>query len=240
MRRKRSAFSPSSIAGLVAWYDPSDQTSLFQDIAMTIPVTQSGDPVAVMLDKSGNGHHMTQAASASRPVYQTDGTHHWLWADGADDFLTAPPMISDYDFTMLAAVEAMAANGGIVTLHASSSRYWSLHTGAVDANTAYRALDRQGAGTTISVSETVATAPAIVLGQWLANQVSLSVDGSPFVSAATSGTANDAINLRLFSFRGGNHTGGKLHGVAVYDRSLNAGERDALVSAFALKQGRSL
>lgn len=61
-----------------AWYDPSDLSTLFQDAAGTTPVTADGDPVGLMLDKSGNGNHASQAVSANRPVYRTDGTLHWL------------------------------------------------------------------------------------------------------------------------------------------------------------------
>jgi len=35
-----------------AWYDPSDISTLFQDSARTTPVTASGQPVGLMLDKS--------------------------------------------------------------------------------------------------------------------------------------------------------------------------------------------
>ena len=70
-----------------AWYDPSDKSTLFQDVAGTVPVTQDGDPVALMRDKSGNGYHATQPVSASRPIYKTDGILHWLESDGVDDFL---------------------------------------------------------------------------------------------------------------------------------------------------------
>lgn len=34
------------------WYDPSDKSTLFQDVARAIPVTKDGDPVALMRDKS--------------------------------------------------------------------------------------------------------------------------------------------------------------------------------------------
>lgn len=70
-----------------AWYDPSDLSTLFQDSAGTTPVTADGDPVGYMADKSGNGNHATQSIAASRPVYRTDGTLHWLEFDGVDDFI---------------------------------------------------------------------------------------------------------------------------------------------------------
>ncbi len=34
------------------WYDPSDKSTLFQDVAGTVLVTKDGDPVGLMLDKS--------------------------------------------------------------------------------------------------------------------------------------------------------------------------------------------
>lgn len=72
------------------WYDPSDKSTLFQDVAGTIPVTAHGDPVALMRDKSGNGNHAVQTVSAARPVYRTDGILHWLAFDGVDDYLLVP------------------------------------------------------------------------------------------------------------------------------------------------------
>lgn len=62
-------FSPAQVAGLSAWYDPADMTTLFQDTAMTVPVTAPGQSVAAMRDKSGNGRHMVQSVAAARPVY---------------------------------------------------------------------------------------------------------------------------------------------------------------------------
>ena len=56
-------FSPSALfAGGTegAWFDPSDIDTLFQDSAGTTPVTTAGQPVGLMLDKSGNGNHATQ------------------------------------------------------------------------------------------------------------------------------------------------------------------------------------
>ena len=73
-----------------AWYDPSDLSTLFQDAAGTTPVTADGDPVGLMFDKSGNVNHAIQSVVASRPVYRTDGTLHWLQFDGVDDHLNVP------------------------------------------------------------------------------------------------------------------------------------------------------
>ncbi|OEY66795.1 LamG-like jellyroll fold domain-containing protein [Marinobacter sp. X15-166B] len=65
-----------------AMYDVSDLSTLFQDVNGTMPVTSSGQRVALMRDLSGQNNHALQNDEASRPVYQTDGTRHWLEANG--------------------------------------------------------------------------------------------------------------------------------------------------------------
>lgn len=85
-----SAFTPLSLftAGEQgAWYDPSDLSTLFQDVAATIPVTTSGQTVALMRDKSGRNNHASQAVAASRPTFRTGSGLAWLEFDGSDDFL---------------------------------------------------------------------------------------------------------------------------------------------------------
>lgn len=82
--RGGAAFSPLSLDP-VAFYDPSDTSTLFQDAAGTTPVTTAGDPVRLILDLSGNGNHLTAPSDAARPTYQTSGGLHWLDFDGVDD-----------------------------------------------------------------------------------------------------------------------------------------------------------
>lgn len=69
------------------WFDPSDLSTLFQDIAGTVPVTADGDPVALVLDKSGNGNHSYQSVSGNRLVYRASGGLHWLSFNGVNQFL---------------------------------------------------------------------------------------------------------------------------------------------------------
>lgn len=88
-RQRKDQFSPSNLPGLVAWYDPSDLSTLFQDTAGTVPVTSNGDSVGLMRDKSGNGRHMVQSSLASRPLYETDGTYHRIRFDGINDGFVA-------------------------------------------------------------------------------------------------------------------------------------------------------
>lgn len=70
-------------------YDPNDLYTMFQDAAGTVPVTAAGQPVGLVLDKSGRGNHAYQTTSASRPLLQRNATTgaYYLAFDGTDDFL---------------------------------------------------------------------------------------------------------------------------------------------------------
>ena len=95
------------------WYDPSDKSTLFQDVAGTVPVTKDGDPVALMRDKSGNGNHATVTVSTARPTYKTDGALHWLAFDGVDDYLEVKPFAAamQQPYSFVAGVQRMATAG---------------------------------------------------------------------------------------------------------------------------------
>lgn len=73
-----------------AWYDPSDFSTMFQNVAGTTPVTAAGQPVGKILDKSGNGFHMVAPADTTvRPTLMQDSAgKYYLDADGVDDKLS--------------------------------------------------------------------------------------------------------------------------------------------------------
>ena len=87
------------------WYDPSDIFSLFQDVAGTIPVTASGQSVALMKDKSGNGAHATQATAGARPTfYVYPSGYGCLSFNGTSQFMIS----SSINFTGTAVMTATA------------------------------------------------------------------------------------------------------------------------------------
>lgn len=60
------------------WLDPSDFSTMFQDSAGTIPVTATGQSVALLKDKSGRGNDVHNInASSHYPVLQQDGNGNY-------------------------------------------------------------------------------------------------------------------------------------------------------------------
>lgn len=105
------AFDPGSLFGdgeQGAWFDPSDLGTMFQDSAGTTPVTADGQPVGLILDKSGRNNHASQATAAKRPLYKTDGTLHWLQFDVVDDGLATAA------FSMAPSQQAFAFFGSTI------------------------------------------------------------------------------------------------------------------------------
>lgn len=86
-----------SLPHLQVWLDPSDLSTMFQSGTRAAPgtaVAADGDPVGLILDKSGNAHDFT-ASGTTRPLYKTSAGKSWLQFDGVDDAIVA-----DYNATI--------------------------------------------------------------------------------------------------------------------------------------------
>lgn len=98
-----------------AWYDPNDFTTLFQDDAGTTPVTAAGQSVGKMLDKSGNGNHVTEATN--KPTLRLDSitNRYYLEFDGTNDKLTSASLnLSAYDKCSIWCVSQINPVTGVV------------------------------------------------------------------------------------------------------------------------------
>ncbi|SPF78776.1 hypothetical protein ALP8811_02708 [Aliiroseovarius pelagivivens] len=85
-------FSPLQLAPS-AMFDPANTAQLYQDDAGTTAVTADNQPVGLWQDETLNGLDLSQAVSAARPSYRTDGTYHWIETDGVDDGLVSLPSL---------------------------------------------------------------------------------------------------------------------------------------------------
>ena len=145
------------------WYDPSDFSTLFQDSAGTTPVTAVGQPVGLILDKSGRGNHATQATAASRPVLSarvnlltwSEDLSQWSKSSTTVTLNTtlAPDGTISADTALVAASTSGGTwphtNGSYVVVAASTQytlSWWAKRSGMV--NVAYRVYN-QSNGTNI-------------------------------------------------------------------------------------------
>lgn len=77
-----TAFTPASLFAASepgAWYDPSDFSTMFQDVSGTIPVTAVGQPVGLIWDKSRT---INRSNLISNGTFTT-GTTGWTAVNGA-------------------------------------------------------------------------------------------------------------------------------------------------------------
>jgi surface protein len=81
----RSLFAAGEQGG---WWDPSDTSTLFQDSAGTTPVTTLGQPVGLVLDKSGNGNHAILTNATWRIT--AEGDHYIQYGAGGSFDVTFP------------------------------------------------------------------------------------------------------------------------------------------------------
>jgi len=71
-------------------YSVSDMSTVFQDAAGKIPVTEDGQPVGLLKDTSGNGRHLVMAEAKRQPTFRKSGDVCWLdfvpgrWLHAAD------------------------------------------------------------------------------------------------------------------------------------------------------------
>jgi hypothetical protein len=68
------------------WWDPSDHSTTFQDIAGTIPAKADGQTVQMIKDKSGNGNHLVGIAGCT---LHSSGSQWFLLFDGVANFINA-------------------------------------------------------------------------------------------------------------------------------------------------------
>lgn len=207
------------------WYDPSDKSTLFQDVAGTIPVTKDGDPVALMRDKSGNGNHATQSVSTARPVYKG------LYYDGVDDSLDLSYGFPLADFTLCVAVDTALLDSEMVVLANNQgsgigSIFLQASTGSVDF---YR-----GTGNTLTTSSIRNTGVRVLTVTRKGDIHSLYIDGILKDSKTFAGAAGGGA-IRLANWGGLRRFKGKIGSVVIVETGLAAA--DVAVLAIKLKGG---
>lgn len=232
-----AAFSPASLftgqAG--AWYDPSDISTLFQDSAGTTPVTASGDPVGKMLDKSGNGFHLTQATAGNRPTYTVSGALKFLLFDGTDDRLdSAAGFTATQPWERLSAIRQVSwtdndwlygAIGGLfgILYQVSASPNLRLFDGATGTETTGLAVGSDG----------------VVEERHNGASSRIRVNKGSFATG-DGGSSNSTGGFRIGNGNSGGYANFRMYGFVQRDGTFSATEIDNLTTYLGAKAGLTL
>jgi hypothetical protein len=146
------AWSPTDIAGLIGWYDFSDDATTWQNTGASTPAVANNDPIGRVNNKAPSATiHLLQGTSAARPTLKTayQNGRNVAQFDGVDDFLTGSNLLSGRSaLTMLAVCQRVSGTAWFVdcdySVSASPSRggmlYQSNTVAAIDGrwtNTGY-------------------------------------------------------------------------------------------------------
>jgi hypothetical protein len=218
-----------------AWYDPSDLTTLYQDSAGTTPVTADGDPVGLILDKSGNGNHASQSVAASRPIYRTDGSIHWIQSDGAGDQLLSPANIdlSAPTYTLYVATKGISrASNQVLSTDGSSNRQAAIQ---IASDTSLRVFDRHdGVVTLDEPNDNLAAFVAALRHRSDGKQIRLNGSNKTFQTTTTQTLGvGDYVQMPAFGTQ-------LIYGGLVINREMTEQECASLDSYLAARAGVTL
>ena len=197
-----AAWSPTDLTALAAWYDPSDLSTMFQDAAGTTPVTAAGQPVGLILDKSGNGHHASQTTSTARPLFQIDGSGNaHLVFDGVDDYLSTSPI-------NLTGTDKVTVFSGSWVLSSNTAIFYETSTSALSGGAFYATSNEQATNIgTFLVSGTGGGGVKTLTGQ-PAHAVTTAQFSAVFTTAIDAAAANvNGVAQSMGVFYSGSSTG---------------------------------
>lgn len=234
-----AGFSPASLfaAGEKgAWYDPFDFSTMFQDSAGTIPVTDVEQPVGRINDKSGQGNHATQSADLSRPILRrtTSGLYH-LAFNGSNNFLVTPPLnlSATAQVSTVAGIQKSTDTAGIISEGGASinigSGKFSLRT---DASPDFSFISRGSINSSTSSVSTYAIPATVVLtglGDIVNDLSTLRINGAQVSQSTTdqgTGTTYNGSNIYYIGMRAGTSVAlnGRIYGLIILNRSFTAEE----------------
>lgn len=233
---------PLTIAGLFAWWDTSDLSTLFQDSAGATPVTATSDPVGRLADKSGNARHLIQSGVGTlKPTYQ--GSGGGISSDGGDTLKVTGLAAAFTAQTVIAVF--------MPTATASFSRLFTQWTTTTDYNEIghYLPILRNSTNAEFGSYASTALRSAVSVtnnqkclfvsrhtGSALTNRAN-AVDGAEYThsfSKTINGMAIFADDLGTSNFTG------RLYELLVFNTAISSGDRAALEAYLNAKWGSFL
>ena len=239
-----------------AWWDPSDLSTLWQDVSRTIPVTTTGQSVAMMDDKSGNGHHLSQGSAGRYPLLQHDGTNYYLDFDGSDDFMSygigSQLRMQTDDFNAVLGMKTDTTAGDTCPFarslqNSEAGRYWmSINSGTFSSGYQYN-----GSSFTLATKSFTSTANHVMtmtVDRSANNSMTLREDAAATTGSYTAESNNHANNRRflLGAFNDPTDIGqvayfnGRIYGMILWFAPVDTGDIDDAEAWMADKTGVTL
>ena len=115
-------------------YDFSDISTMFQDTAGTTPVTTVDQLVARVNDLSGNGNHLIQSTSGSRPILKQDAKGYYLQFDGTNDFMQTSGTVNLSGLSLFTAFASLSKERNVAEIIFETSTNYNDNLGAMLLN----------------------------------------------------------------------------------------------------------
>lgn len=224
-----ASFSPTDISGLVAWYDFSDITTLFQDSARTTPVTADADRIGGVTDKSGSARHLGQGTASKRPTYKTaiQNSKSIGRFDGSDDVLTFTTETLTA-FTLLVVSKKTSTSYGVMewrTAGQAGFAYASETAGTWRSNLTISSAAADEVSNTKNNAAAEAVPTAFHLDIW-DSAPTLRVNGASATTAAGGGGWGARGGGQVGRFY--NNFNGDIGEILVYNSALSAANKQTL------------
>lgn len=218
-----------------AWFDASDYSTMFQDSAGTIPVTDVGQFVARWDVKVGSTlFNLTQSSTSGKPITVLNSGKPYVRYDGVNDMLSTGESgnVSPSGAVTLAVGQKRTSNPGTSVKVAMFS---GTQETSLKNQTNGTVLATAGGGTVASAATISLTAPNVLMLYAAAGTVPLTVRVNGVSSANTTNPTFVSVSYSA-SIVGDFTTGGDISQLVIVNRLLTPAEITLLETYIAGKQ----
>lgn len=236
-------------------YDPNDMSTMFQDAAGVTPVTGVGQPVGLILDKSGRNNHAFQTTSASRPILRQNAITgaNYLEFDGSDDFLQTNTIDLSFTdkFSLLTSVRKLNETVSVICEFGPTVNITNGTFGLISSTSSNNIVLRcRGSGapntfTDATIYNFLSPASAVLTGKIITQATktsSLRVNGQIYLASLDSGVAN--LTEQQFNIGRRNGTNlpfnGHIYGLIGVSKLVSDIETAAIEKGLAKRTGVTL
>jgi hypothetical protein len=229
-----NAYGPPT-TNMILWLDSSDLTTLYQDSALTIPVTTIGQSVGGWKDKSVNARSYLQSTSGSRPTYASGPCVTFNSSAFVLVSTNMPASCNNNDIFIVTKPLTVAQNSSWRTLFRgqNADHQVIINNGGTQLGTYHNNTGgfKQFGSLTLDGSTRVVLEVQISS----TNTYTASLNGGAFTAATTAGTADNLYALGNYQL--GTQQWGEINELVIYNGAVSASDRATIISYLKQKWG---